>query len=101
MRVKDAHADQLIMLTDHGENRTHILDITEMHGVIDTALNGVQQQFGTLSGGIDKLRLLVSDVEGRIQEDTADQQSDGGSDDAGCQALKQGGLLTDGANRSG
>jgi len=60
-----------------------------MHGVIDAALDGVQEQFGTFTGGVDQLRLLVADVEGRIHEYAADQQGNGGYDDAGSQALEQ------------
>jgi hypothetical protein len=91
--MKDTDADQLIMLTDHRENRADILDIAQMHGVIDTALNGMKQQFGTLTGGINQLRLLVTDVKGRIDEDTAHQQGDSSNDDAGSQAFEQEGLL--------
>ena len=96
--MKDAHADQLIMLADHREDRTDILNIAEMHGVIDTALNRVQQQLGTLAGGIDQLRLLITDVEGRIYKYAAHQQGDGRNNDAGCQAFEQGGLLV-GSNK--
>ena len=101
MGVKDAYTHQLIVLANHREDRTYILDVTQMHGVIDAALNGVKQQFGTLTGGIDQLGLLIADVVGRIDEYTAHQQRDGRNNDAGCQAFEQGGLLADAANRSG
>lgn len=100
MRVKDTHANQLIMLTNHRENRTYILHVAKVHSVIDTALNGVKQQFGALTGGIDQLQLLVTDVVSCIYEYAAYQQGDSCNYDAGCQAFEQGGLLVGAANRS-
>ena len=49
-----------------------------MHGVINTAFDGVQQQFGTFPGGINKHFLLFADVEDRIDKDARYEQGNGG-----------------------
>ena len=90
MRVKNTHTDQLVMLPDHGQDRADILNIAQMHGVVDTVFYGVKQQFGALSGRVDELGLLIPDVEARIDKNAADQQRDSCNDDAGCQALEHG-----------
>jgi hypothetical protein len=86
--MKDPDADQLVVLADHGQDRAHILDITQMHGVIDAVLDGVKEEFGAFAGGIDELGLLVTNIEKGIDKDATYQQRDGGDYDPGCEALE-------------
>jgi hypothetical protein len=88
MGMKDPDPDQLVVLTDHGQDRAHILDITQVHGVVDAVLYGVQEEFGAFAGGIDELGLLVPNVEKGIDKDAAYQQGDGGNYYPGCEALE-------------
>jgi hypothetical protein len=62
------------MLTDHGKNRSDILNVAKMHGVINTAFNCMKKQLGTLPGGINQHILLMPDIKRRINENTGYEQ---------------------------
>lgn len=79
---------QLVVLADHGQDRAHILDVTQMHGIVDTVLYRVQEEFGAFAGAVYELGLLMPDVEESIEIDTANKEGDRGKNDSGSQALE-------------
>ena len=88
MGMKNPDTDKLVMLTNHGQYGADILNIPQMHGVIDTVFNGMQKEFGTFASSVDKLRLLMTHIEKGIEKDAAHQKGYRSKDDSGCQAFK-------------
>ena len=79
--VKNANGKQFLALRDHLQNCLGLFRIADPHRVIDTALDCLQEEFGPLPRGSDKLCPLSLQIQESKDADAERQQSDGDYDD--------------------